>query len=90
VGGAAPDHGRRRQLRRPADAAGGGRDVIVRIMIIAAVAIFLVAWVRAVMDVYRRTDLTRSMKAAWAIVMLVLPVVGILTYTLVRPAPQRR
>ena len=64
--------------------------MIVRIMIIAAVAIFLVAWVRAVMDVYRRTDLTRSMKAAWAIIMLLLPVIGILTYTLVRPAPQKR
>jgi NADH:ubiquinone oxidoreductase subunit H len=57
----------------------------VRILIIAAVAIFLVLWVRAVVDVYRRDDLTTSMKAAWAIIMLILPLIGLLIYMMLRP-----
>jgi hypothetical protein len=60
--------------------------VLVRILIIAAVALFLVLWVRAAMDVFRRGDLTSSAKAAWAIIMLVLPFVGLLVYTLMRPS----
>ncbi len=48
----------------------------MRILIIAAVALFLVLWVRATLDVFRRGDLNSSAKAAWAIIMLVLPFVG--------------
>jgi uncharacterized protein YqgC (DUF456 family) len=58
----------------------------VRILILAAVAIFLVAWVRAVIDVVRRRDLTRAAKAAWAIIMLLVPFIGLLVYTLMRPS----
>ena len=42
--------------------------MIIRILIIAIVALFLVMWVRAVIDVWRRTDLSSSAKAAWAII----------------------
>ena len=49
----------------------------MRILIIAAVALFLVLWVRAAVDVFRRGDLNTSAKAAWAIIMLVLPFVGL-------------
>ena len=59
--------------------------MFVRILIFAAVALFLVLWVRAVIDVYRRTDLSTSAKAAWAIIMLILPFVGLLIYTMLRP-----
>ena len=59
--------------------------MFVRILIVAAVALFLVLWVRAVIDVYRRTDLSTSAKAAWAILMLILPFVGLLIYTMLRP-----
>jgi Phospholipase_D-nuclease N-terminal len=59
--------------------------VFVRILIFAAIAIFLVLWVRAVIDVYRRTDLSTSGKAAWAIIMLILPFIGLLIYTMLRP-----
>ena len=64
--------------------------MIVRLIIIAAVAIFLVAWVRAVIDVYHRRDLTTSAKAAWAIIMLILPFIGLAVYTMLRPAPSQR
>jgi hypothetical protein len=58
----------------------------VRIFIIAAVALFLVLWVRAVVDVFRRGDLNTSVKAAWAIMMLVLPFVGLMIYMMLRPS----
>jgi Phospholipase_D-nuclease N-terminal len=60
--------------------------VLIRALIVAIVVIFLVLWVRAVLDVYRRGDLTTSAKAAWAIIMLIVPFVGLLLYVLVRPA----
>lgn len=59
---------------------------MIRILIIAAVAIFLVLWVRAAIDVFRRPDLTSSAKAAWAIIMLILPFIGLLVYTMLRPS----
>jgi hypothetical protein len=60
--------------------------MLVRIAIVAVVALFLVLWVRAVIDVFRRGDLSGAAKAAWAISMLLLPFVGLLLYTLVRPS----
>ena len=60
--------------------------MLARILIIAAVVIFIVLWVRAVMDAFRRPDLSTSAKAAWAIIMLILPFIGMLVYTLVRPS----
>jgi hypothetical protein len=60
--------------------------VLVRILIIALIVLFLVMWVRAAFDVFRRGDLTPAGKAGWAIVMLLLPFIALLFYTLVRPA----
>jgi phospholipase D-like protein len=58
-----------------------------RIVIGAVVVLFLVMWVRAVIDVFvRRVDLSGVGKAAWAIGMLVFPFVGLLIYTMLRPA----
>ena len=42
-------------------------------------------WVRAVLDLFRRGDLTGGTKAAWAVGMLVFPFVGLLIYTTLRP-----
>jgi Phospholipase_D-nuclease N-terminal len=58
----------------------------VRILIIAAVILFLILWVRAVIDVFRRGDLSVAAKAAWAIVMLILPLIGLLLYYMLRPS----
>jgi hypothetical protein len=60
--------------------------VIWRILIIAAVVLFLVLWVRAVVDLLRRPDLSAGAKVAWAIGMLVVPFIGLLVYTMLRPA----
>jgi Phospholipase_D-nuclease N-terminal len=63
-----------------------GRFVLVRLLIAAAVVIFLALWVRAVIDVFRRRDLTAAAKSAWAIIMLLVPFIGLLVYTLLRPS----
>jgi hypothetical protein len=60
--------------------------VIVRLLIIATVVLFLILWVRAVIDVFRRGDLSGGAKAGWAIFMLILPFIGLLVYTMLRPS----
>ena len=59
--------------------------MLVRILIVAVVILFLVMWVRAVIDVYGRRDLSGGAKAAWAIIMLLVPFLGLLLYTMLRP-----
>ena len=58
----------------------------MRIIVFAIVALFLVLWVRAVIDVVRRGDLTIGVKAAWAIAMLIVPFIGLFVYTMLRPS----
>ena len=58
----------------------------MRIIVGAVVLLFLVLWVRAVIDVVRRGDLTVGVKAAWAIAMLIIPFIGLLVYTMLRPS----
>ena len=58
----------------------------MRILIIAAVILFLIMWVRAVVDAFRRRDLSVVGKAAWTIVMLLIPFIGLLLYYMLRPS----
>jgi Phospholipase_D-nuclease N-terminal len=58
----------------------------VRIIIGAVLVLFLILWVRAVIDLFRRRDLSGGGKAGWAIFMLILPFIGLLVYTMLRPA----
>lgn len=61
--------------------------MLVRVLILTAVAIYVVFWARALLDLARhRPDLSGSAKAGWAIVMLVLPFAGLVLYTMLRPA----
>ena len=61
--------------------------MIVRLLIIAAVVLFLFFWVRAMIDVWtRRPDMGGGAKVLWAIAMLVFPFIGLLVYTMLRPA----
>ena len=59
--------------------------MVVRILIIAAVVLFLVMWVRAFIDALRRRDLTGLGKAGWAVGMLVFPFIGTVVYYMLRP-----
>jgi len=58
----------------------------MRIIIGAVVVLFLILWARAVIDVFRRHDLSGGGKAGWTIFMLILPFIGLLVYTMLRPA----
>ena len=60
---------------------------VMRILIIAALILFLVMWVRAVIGLFQRHDISGSAKAAWAIFMLVIPFLGLLIYTLMEARP---
>ena len=60
--------------------------MLVRILIIAAVVLFLVLWARAALDVYRRSDLSKGEKSAWILMMLILPFIGLLIYVMIRPS----
>jgi uncharacterized membrane protein YhaH (DUF805 family) len=58
----------------------------VRILLIIVIVLFLILWARAVIDVFRRHDLSGGGKAGWTIFMLILPFIGLLVYTMLRPA----
>ena len=61
--------------------------MLARVLIVVAIVLFLVIWARTVWDVLtRRPDLSVLGKIAWAVGMLVLPLIGILVYTMLRPA----
>ena len=58
----------------------------MRILLGIVIVLFLILWARAVIDVFRRHDLSGGGKAGWAIFMLILPFIGLLVYTMLRPA----
>jgi hypothetical protein len=45
----------------------------------------LLIWVLTVVDVVRRHDLRTSHKVLWALVVLLVPVVGVIVYFVARP-----
>jgi hypothetical protein len=48
--------------------------------------VLLVVAVLALVDLVRRPDLSTSSKALWAVLIVLLPVVGALVYLVARPA----
>jgi Phospholipase_D-nuclease N-terminal len=49
------------------------------------VIVWVMIWALVLVDVVRRHDLSRGAKAAWAILALVVPVIGVLIYLIIRP-----
>jgi hypothetical protein len=45
----------------------------------------VVIWIAALVDVFRRDDLSAPGKLLWAAVMLFFPLIGMLVYALARP-----
>ena len=60
--------------------------VIMRILLGAVIVLFLILWVRAVIDLLRRHDLGVGAKVLWTIGMLVVPFIGLLVYSMLRPS----
>src|SRR4249919_3610853 len=51
----------------------------------------LLIWVLTLVDLFRRHDLSTGRKVMWAVVVLILPVVGVIIYFWARPPqPIRR
>lgn len=59
------------------------------ILLILAVPL-IVLWVWAVVDAIRRPDLSPLRRAAWAGVLLLVPIVALAVYVVVRPPRSRR
>ena len=53
-------------------------------MLTAIAILWVFIWVFVLVDLFRR-DWSTGIKIAWAIGMLILPVVGVLAYLIVRP-----
>jgi hypothetical protein len=45
----------------------------------------LLIWVLTLVDLFRRHDLSTGGKVLWAVVVLILPVVGVIIYFVARP-----
>lgn len=58
----------------------------MRVLILVVVVLFLVLWAGAVVDVFRRRDLSGWGKLGWVAGMLVFPFVGLAVYTLAKAA----
>ena len=45
----------------------------------------LLIWVLTLVDLFRRHDLSTGRKVLWALVVLILPVIGVIIYFIARP-----
>lgn len=60
-------------------------DVIWSVIVLTFWVLVLSMFVRVFADIWRRDDLSGLTKAAWVLLMVVLPFVGILIYVIARP-----
>ena len=47
--------------------------------------VVLILWVIALIDLSRRPDFDRRHRAAWALIIVLLPIIGTIAYFLARP-----
>ena len=52
--------------------------------VLIAIPLILI-WVLTLVDLFRRHDLSTGRKVGWAIVVLILPVIGVIIYFIARP-----
>jgi hypothetical protein len=45
----------------------------------------LLIWVLTLVDLFRRHDLSTGRKVLWALLVLILPVIGVIIYLIARP-----
>lgn len=54
-------------------------------MLTAIAILWLIVWVFVVVDIIRRPQFTTVKKIAWALIVLIFPVIGVIAYLIVRP-----
>jgi hypothetical protein len=64
-------------------------DVMWTMLVFFAWLIWISLIVMTLADVFRRTDQSGASKAAWTFLIVFLPLVGVLSYMLVRPPENR-
>ena len=47
--------------------------------------VWVLIWVLALVDILRRPDLRTSSKVIWAVVVLIIPIIGVIVYLVARP-----
>ena len=61
------------------------RQAIVRDMLTVTAILWFLVWVFVVVDIVRRPQFTSLKKIAWALIVLIFPIVGVIAYLIVRP-----
>jgi len=64
---------------------GGPARWIVEGMLTAIAILWFIVWVFVVVDIIRRPQFTTVKKIAWALIVLIFPIVGVIAYLIVRP-----
>ena len=64
-------------------------DAMWTIAIFFAFAIWIYLVIKVFVDLFSRHDLTGWAKAAWVVFVCLIPLIGVLTYILVRPPDNR-
>jgi hypothetical protein len=55
-------------------------------MLVGAIAIlWVLIWALVLVDIIRRKDLDTKKKVAWALIVLIVPIIGVIVYMVVRP-----
>ena len=50
------------------------------LLVVIAVVVWIATWIMGARDIFRRDDLTTSAKAAWMIIIILLPLIGLFIY----------
>jgi hypothetical protein len=54
-------------------------------MLTAIAILWLLVWIFVVVDIIRRPQFSTKKKIAWALIVLIFPVVGVIAYLIMRP-----
>ena len=54
-------------------------------MLTVIAILWFIIWVFVVVDIIRRPQFTTVKKVAWALIVLIFPIVGVIAYLIVRP-----
>jgi len=54
------------------------------------VIVWLLIWIVALVELVRRPDLTTGSKVLWALLILLVPVIGVIIYLVARPPEHER
>jgi tellurite resistance protein TehA-like permease len=65
-------------------------DIFLTLLVAAGFVVWVVLVVMVIIDIFRSPDLRGSAKAAWFIIVLILPLVGVVLYLWVQGANMRR